>query len=104
MTAETSKALAAALVEAGAPGEMVTKALNDHYHDFLSPLAFPEMELLQEARAAGLEAIAQGVLEGKWDATKAESDEWAKSEEGQRVFRELLDGSGPNKKRKGHRG
>lgn len=91
-TAPSQKALAAALVEAGAPGEMVAKALNNYYHDFLSPLAAPELALLEDARRLGLESIAQGVLEGRWDATKEESDEWAKSPEGQEVFGKLLGG------------
>lgn len=91
-TALSQKKLAAALLEAGAPGEMVAKALANHYHDFLSPLAMPEMALVEEARAQGLTSIVEGVLEGRWDATKEESDAWAASPDGQETFRKLVSG------------
>lgn len=90
MTEPSSELLAQALEEAGAPPYMVTLAREDHYHDFKSPLAMPEMQLLADAREHDLETIAAGVIEGRWDATKAESDAWAASLEGQAVFRELV--------------
>lgn len=93
MTEPTSEALAVALEEAGAPAEMIAKARADYYHDFKSPLAMPEMQLLNDAREHGLTDIAEGVMEGRWDATKAESDAWAASPEGQATFRELLGGN-----------
>lgn len=89
----TSDRLAAALVEAGAPGDMVTKALNGYYDDYRSPLAMPETQLLADARLHGLTSIAEGVLRGEWDGTKEESEEWAKSPDGQAAFRELLGGA-----------
>lgn len=96
MTEPSSEALALALEEAGAPPYMVTLAREDHYHDFKSPLAFPESQLLADAREHGLTSIAEGVMEGRWDATKEESDAWARSPEGQATFRELLGGR-PNR-------
>lgn len=97
MTEPSSERLALALEEAGAPPYMVRLARDDHYHDYKSPLALPEMQLLADAREHGLTTIAEGVMEGRWDATKEESDAWAASPEGQAVFRELLNGSGPNR-------
>jgi hypothetical protein len=68
---------------------MVERARRDYYHDFMSPLAMPQMQLRTEALAAGLLSIAKGVEQGEWDATKEESDAWARSPEGQAAFREL---------------
>lgn len=90
MTERTSEALAKALEEAGAPVEMIRRAREDYYHDFKSPLAMPEMQLLNDAREHGLTAIAEGVMEGRWDADKAESDAWAASPDGQETFAELM--------------
>ena len=93
MTAPTSEALALALEAAGAPVEMVAKARANYYHDFMSPLAMPETQLIADAREHGLADIVEGVLEGRWDASKAESDAWAASPEGQAAFRELVGGN-----------
>lgn len=91
-TEPTSRKLAAALTHRGAPVEMIQKALHGYYDDYKSPLAMPEMQLLQDARAAGMEDIAQMVIDGKFDATKEESDAWAASPDGQATFAELLGG------------
>lgn len=101
MTQPTSELLARALEEAGAPADMVRRAREDYYHDFKSPLAMPEMQLLSEARSYGLNSIAEGVMEGRWDATKEESDEWAASPEGQATFRELLGGNRAQRRKRG---
>lgn len=96
MTEPSSEKLAQALEAEGAPAYMVSLAREDHYHDFKSPLAMPEMQLLADAREHGLTVIVEGVMEGVWDATKAESDAWAASPEGQATFAELL-GHRPNR-------
>ena len=42
MTEHTTAKLARALQEIpGVPREMITKAVDGHYHDYLSPLAMP---------------------------------------------------------------
>jgi hypothetical protein len=94
--------LAKALAEIpGVPAEMMTHVVDGYYHDFLSPLAFPEIQLVQDLRELAsrpatphnsrplLCEMAKRVIDGEFDATKAESDEWARSEEGQAAFREL---------------
>jgi hypothetical protein len=86
----TTEKLARALEEAGAPLAMIEKARIGYYDDFKSPLAMPETQLLTDARKHGLDDIAQGVLEGRWDATSEEADAWAKSAEGQAAFREVM--------------
>lgn len=95
MTEPTSEKLAQALEAAGAPAAMIAAARADHYHDFKSPLPMPELQLLADAREHGLSTIAEGVIEGRWDASKEESDAWAASPEGQETFRQLL--AGPNR-------
>jgi len=80
---------------------MIAKARDGHYHDFLSPLATPGMQLVADLRDLAsrpatprnsrplLRALAQDVIDGKHDATKAESDEWMRSAEGQEVMEAL---------------
>lgn len=87
-TAFLSRVLAAE----GAPGHMVSLAAEGHYDDFLSPLATPCLQLLADAREAELDNIVEWHMAGVFDATKAESDAWAKSPEGQAVFSELVQG------------
>lgn len=57
--------------------------------DYKSPLATPCIQLLADLRAEGLNQLAEWHMDGVFDATRAESDAWAKSPEGQAVFREL---------------
>jgi hypothetical protein len=78
---------------------MINKARSGFYDDFKSPHPMPEHQLLADARAAGLERIAQGVIKGEWDATKEESDAWAASPEGQEVMREFTQ---PNRQQRRH--
>lgn len=97
----TTERLARALEEAGAPAVMIERARQGYYDDFKSPLAFPEMQLRADALAAGLESIAEGVVNDEWDATKEESDEWARSPEGQAAFQELVNPK-PNRAERRH--
>lgn len=75
---------------------MAADAERGHYHDFLSPLPFPEMQLaadLAEAIGAGNEAakdLRRRHLNGEFDATLEESDDWAESDDGQEAFSLLL--------------
>jgi hypothetical protein len=104
----TKDMLAAALRHIGLT-EMADKAATGYYHDYLSPLDLPEMELMNDLAAAaaivnakrGLEADATverveqilalraRCINGEFDASKEESDDWAKSAEGQAAFRML---------------
>lgn len=102
MTAHTTAKLAAALSEVpGVPREMIQRAVDGYYHDFLSPLDFPEIQLYKDLRELAklpatphgsrplLLALAQRVTEGEFDATKDEAEAWAASAEGQETFRQL---------------
>jgi hypothetical protein len=101
----TTVKLAEALSEIpGVPPEMIQRARDGYYHDFLSELVFPEIQLVADLRGLAsapgtphasrplLKAMAQRVIDGEFDASKAESDEWAGSPEGQAVMAELLKG------------
>jgi hypothetical protein len=100
----TTVKLAKALSEIPAiPKQMISDALDGRYHDFLSPLDFPEIQLVQDLRAVAanrslprsarqeIGKMAQRVIDGEFDASKEESDEWARSPEGQETFRQLRD-------------
>ena len=71
---------------------MATAAERGHYHDFLSPLAMPDLQLdadLVEAIKAGNEAakdLRRRHHNGEFDASLKESDEWAESEDGKDAF------------------
>jgi hypothetical protein len=87
----------------GVPREMIQRAVDGYYHDYLSPLAFPEMQLVADLRELAsapatprdsrplLREMSQRVIDGEFDATKEESDAWAASPEGQETFRQLRD-------------
>ena len=100
----TTVKLANALREIpGVPQEMLKRATDGYYHDYLSPLATPEIRLVADlselaARPATprksrplLREMAQRVINGEFDASKEESDAWAASPEGQETFRQLAD-------------
>ena len=69
--------LAADLREAGAPSDMVIRAVGGYYDDFDSPLATPIMQLVEDALKAGLHGIAYMARHGKYDGTREEAEAWA---------------------------
>jgi len=78
--------------------DMSLKARSGYYHDYLSPLATPELQLCEDLMAAvsapgsnadGIMRLRRRVINGDFDATTEESDEWAASPEGQEAFRQL---------------
>lgn len=89
---ETPFYLARVLAMHSAPGHLVSLAREGHYDDYRSPLALPEIQLVRDALAADLEDVAALAVLGAFDATKAESDAWAASPDGQATFTELLHG------------
>lgn len=101
MTEPSSEKLAKALDEAGLT-DMAILARQDHFHDFQSDLALPELELdnmlvraIQNCQDLEQKAKIMDIRakhhEGFWDATKEESDKWAKSPEGQETFKSLIE-------------
>ena len=79
---------------------MAVEAEKGMYHDYLSPLTFPDLQLdadLVEAIHAGNEAakdLRRRHHNGEFDATLEESDEWAESEDGKHAFQMLIDPKG----------
>jgi hypothetical protein len=88
----TKDMLATELTKANLP-QMAAKAAEGYYHDYLSPLAMPCVQLAADLAAAGTpEALAlrRRHLNGEFDATKEESDDWAQSPEGRAAFGQLV--------------
>lgn len=91
--------LAAALRMAGLD-VMAVNAERGMYHDYLSPLDFPDIILLgelQEAAEAGnlaAHALIARHRNGDFDATKAESVAWSRSPEGRAAYAALIDPEG----------
>ena len=85
----------------GVPQDMIERAAGGYYHDFLSPLALPELALVNDVRGLAklpatprdsrplLLGLAQAVIDGAYDASAEESRAWAASPEGQEAFAEL---------------
>jgi len=88
----TKDMLADAMRAADLP-EMADKAATGYYHDFLSPLDFPEMQLcddLAEVKTPAAMALRVRVIDGEFDASIDESDEWAASPDGQETLGKLM--------------
>lgn len=88
----TREKLARAMAEAGVPSQAIRQARAGYYDDYLSPNPFAIGTLVNDLEANGFSALAERARNGEFDGTKEESDAWAKSEEGQAVFAELLGG------------
>jgi hypothetical protein len=79
---------------------MADKAATGYYHDFLSPLATPEMQLCSDllheahfnkpANSDAIMALRKRVIDGDFDASTEESEEWARSDEGRETFGRLI--------------
>ena len=100
MTAKTSQKLADVLRAAGFD-DLAQRAEQDEFHDFLSDHALPEMQLAaeladlvgsakEEKQRLAAHMIRQRVIDGDFDASNEESEEWAASPEGRSAFTELV--------------
>jgi hypothetical protein len=82
--------------------DMADRAATGWYHDFLSPLDAPCITLANDLAVAArraqdggfsaidIIALRQRHLNGDFDATKEESDDWAESPDGQDAFQLLM--------------
>lgn len=95
----TKDMLAEALTGVGLD-DMAAKARTGYYHDFLSPLALPEMALItalgaaataQPDKAQAIMALRNRVIDGEFDASTEESEAWATSQDGIDAFQNLID-------------
>lgn len=95
----TKDKLAAALREIGLD-EMAVQAESGWYHDFLSPLAMPEMQLIRDLTEAmhandpdagqSIALLRKRVIDGDFDASTEESEAWSKSHDGKQTFAMLV--------------
>lgn len=69
--------------------KLADRAASGEFTDYADTHACPITELHRLCRQFGLNALAGRVADGEFDATKDESDEWAKSSSGQEIAREL---------------
>lgn len=79
--------------------EMADRAAKGWYHDYISPLDAPAITLADDLavaakndspQRAAILKLRQRHLDGDFDATKEEADDWAKSPEGQETFGRLV--------------
>lgn len=85
----TKLKLAAAIREAAPGGELeavAQAAETGFFDDFESPIATPCTALVNEFTRLGYPEMARRAMDGEWDATAAESDAWAESEDGKATF------------------
>ena len=98
MTEETMHSkdkLAAELYKVGL-GEMAARAASGYYHDFLSPLDTPCIQLAADLAAIGTpEALAlrDRHINGEFDASADESEQWFNGPEGVAAQEALVDGT-----------
>ena len=69
--------------------KLAERAANGEFTDYADTHDCPITELHRLCRQYGLHSVADRVVNGDFDADKAESDEWAKSESGQSIAKEL---------------
>ena len=80
------------LTDAGLP-HLAERAAAGEWNDYFSQHAMPQHELIAVLRAEVVIAnvtrkrLVQNVIDGKYDGTLTEGQEWARSDEGQEVFR-----------------
>lgn len=94
-TAKLARALEAI---PGVPKAMIERARDGFYHDYLSPLDTSELQLVTDLRDLAdrpatprnsrplLRALAKAVIDGQYDASREEADEWAQSAEGRETM------------------
>lgn len=90
LAAELRKVAAQALPDHAARYEVFAKrAETGEFDDYADTYVFPVTQLYTELMAAGFTKFAARVAAGEFDATKEESDEWARSPSGQEAAKRL---------------
>lgn len=69
--------------------KLADRAASGEFTDYADTHDCPITALYELCRQYGLHALADRVANGDFDATMEESNEWAKSESGQAIAREL---------------
>lgn len=92
----TKDILAAELHKAGLH-DMAMRAGQGYYHDFLSPLATPCIQLAADLAAIGTPAamaLRDRHLNGEFDASREEGEEWYQAEGKHALMSDILDRKG----------
>jgi len=90
LAAELRKVAAIASTENATKYEaFAARAETGEFDDFADTYACPITQLHSELMAAGFTKFATRVATGEFDATKEESDEWARSAAGQEAAKSL---------------
>jgi hypothetical protein len=90
LAAELRKVAAKASPENAAKYEaFARRAATGEFDDYADTYACPITQLYSELTAAGFSKFAARVAAGQFDATKEESDEWARSPSGQDAAKQL---------------
>jgi hypothetical protein len=92
----TKDKLAAELENAGLYA-MALKARGGYYHDFLSPLPTPCLQLVTDLAKIGTPmalTIRQRAMNGDFDASVEESEDWAAGPDGQQALSQLVKDGG----------
>jgi hypothetical protein len=90
LAAELRKVAALAAPGNAAKYEAFAKrAETGEFDDYADTYVCPITQLHSELKAAGFDKFASRVANGEFDATKEESDEWARSPSGQAAAKEL---------------
>lgn len=93
LAAELRKVAAKASPENAAKYEAFAKrAETGEFDDYADTYVCPITQLYSELTTAGFTKFAARVADGEFDATKEESDEWARSPAGQEVAKRLSPG------------
>jgi hypothetical protein len=77
---KTTEKLAQALREARAPAEMIQKAEAGQYDDYKSDSGTPISDLVRDCERAGLMDLAKRAMNGEFDGTDEEAEEWFQRE------------------------
>lgn len=73
--------------------DMADRAATGYYHDYLSPLDMPSIQLANDLDAVGssqAKALRNRHLDGEFDASIEESEAWAASPEGKAAMESLV--------------
>lgn len=88
----TADRLAAAIREVATEPrhhKLAERAATGEFGDYADTHVCPITELHRLCRQWGLHAIAERVADGEFDASKEESDEWARGPSGQAIAKDL---------------
>ena len=89
LAAELRKVGAMSAQHAGAYEAFAKRAETGEFDDYADTHVCPITQLYTELTRAGFTKFAARVAKGEFDATKEESDEWARSPSGQAAARQL---------------